>query len=287
LDKKAETTMLLPHEVDIKHCLKSRLAQLLREEEIKWSQRSKSDKLLKGDSNTKHFQLVANGRSWRTRIFQLEDDGDVIKGDDHLESYITQCYKRLFGPLEGETFSFDENRRDDITQIVAEDNEKLNSMFTENEVKEAIFQTKHNKAPGPDGFRAEFYQNIWDIINGDLMALFKEFHEGKLSLFNLNFGIIMLLPKQKEATCIKQYHPIYLLNISFKIFTKVMVNRITGIADQIISPSQTAFIPSRNIIEGVVMLHETIHEVHRKKMNDVILKLDFEKAYDQVNWDFS
>jgi hypothetical protein len=51
----------------------------------------------------------------------------------------------------------------------------------------------------------------------------------------------------------------------------------------VISPSQTTFIPGRNIIEGVVMLHETIHELHRKKMNGVILKLDFEKAYDKVN----
>jgi hypothetical protein len=51
----------------------------------------------------------------------------------------------------------------------------------------------------------------------------------------------------------------------------------------VISQSQTTFIPGRNIIEGVVMLHETIHELHRKKMNGVILKLDFEKAYDKVN----
>jgi hypothetical protein len=116
--------MLLPHEVDIKYCLKSRLAQLLREEEIKWFQRSNSDKLLKGDSNTKYFQLVANGRYRRTCIFQLEADGRIIKGDDHLESYITQYYKRLFGPPEGETFSLDGNRRDDTPQIAAEDNEK-------------------------------------------------------------------------------------------------------------------------------------------------------------------
>jgi hypothetical protein len=51
-------------------------------------------------------------------------DGHIIKGDDHLESYITQYYKRLFGPPEGETFSLDGNRRDDTPQIAAEDNEK-------------------------------------------------------------------------------------------------------------------------------------------------------------------
>jgi hypothetical protein len=61
------------------------------------------------------------------------------------------------------------------------------------------------------------------------------------------------------------------------------VNRITGIAEKVVSPSQSAFMPGRNIMEGVVMLHETIHELHRKKMNGVILKLNFEKAYDKVN----
>jgi hypothetical protein len=71
--------------------------------------------------------------------------------------------------------------------------------------------------------------------------------------------------------------------VSFKIFTKVAVNRLTGIADNVISLSHTAFMPGRNIMEGVVMLHETIHGLHRKKMNGIIIKLDFEKAYDKVN----
>jgi hypothetical protein len=55
---------------------------------------------------------------------------------------------------------------------------------------------KYNKAPGPEEFSAEFYQVFWEIIKGDLVSLFKEFYEGRLPLFNLNFGIIMLLPKQ-------------------------------------------------------------------------------------------
>jgi hypothetical protein len=65
-----------------------------------------------------------------------------------------------------------------------------------------------------------------------------------------------------------------------------MINRMTGIALKLISPSQTIFMSGRNIMEGVVMLHETIHEIHRKKMSGIILKLDFEKAYDKVNWEF-
>jgi hypothetical protein len=51
-------------------------------------------------------------------------------------------------------------------------------------------------------------------------------------------------------------------------------------------PSQSAFLPGRYILDGVVVLHETIHELKRRKQNGVILKLDFEKAYDKVNWEF-
>jgi hypothetical protein len=76
-----------------------------------------------------------------------------------------------------------------------------------------------------------------------------------------------------------------LLNVRFKIFTKVIVNRLTGIATRLINPSYTTFILGRNVMEGVVMLHETIHELHRKKISGVIFKLDFEKTYDKVNWD--
>ena len=80
---------------------------------------------------------------------------------------------------------------------------------------------EHNKALGPDGFLAEFYQHFWDIVKPDLLALFNEFHQGTLLLHCLNFGVITLLPKKAEATMIQQYRPICLLIVSFKIFTKV------------------------------------------------------------------
>jgi hypothetical protein len=72
--------------------------------------------------------------------------------------------------------------------------------------------------------------------------------------------------------------------MSFKIFTKVATNRISHVAQKVISHSQTAFIPGCNIMEGVIVLHETLHEMHRKKQSGVILKIDFEKSYDKLNW---
>jgi hypothetical protein len=142
---------------------------------------------------------------------------------------------------------------------------------------------KHNKAPGPNGFPAEFYQVFWSLIKDDLMAMFRDFPRGNLPLFCLNFGIIMLLPKEKEVKKIQQYRPICMLNVSFKIFTKVLAKRLMSVACRITMPSQSAFLTGRYILDGVVVLHETIHELKRRKHNGVILKLNFEKAYDKVN----
>jgi hypothetical protein len=63
----------------------------------------------------------------------------------------------------------------------------------------------------------------------------------------------------------------------------VASNILTGITQKVISTTQTTFLTGRNIFEGVVVLHETIHKMHRKTLNGVILIIDFEKAYDKVN----
>jgi hypothetical protein len=170
--------------------------------------------------------------------------------------------------------------------VTDEENRLLVEAFMEEEVRQALFQMEHNKAPGPDGFLAEFYQVTWEVVKGDLMALFHDFHQGSLPLYNLNFDIIILLPICAEVVRIQQYRHICLLNVSSKIFTKVLTNRCTSVAHRVIQLTQTTFLPGRNIMEGVVILHETINELHRKRSNGVIFKIIFKKAYDKVKWSF-
>ena len=72
----------------------------------------------------------------------------------------------------------DETLRHDIPQVSVEENEILVAPFSEEEVKVAVFDMEHNKASGPDGFPAEFYQFFWEVVKTDLMSLFYEFHAG-------------------------------------------------------------------------------------------------------------
>jgi hypothetical protein len=108
-----------------------------------------------------------------------------------------------------------------------------------------------------------------------LIALFKDFYDENIPLFSLNFGIITLLPKKKEVTHIKPFHPICLLNVSFKIFTKVVGNRMIGINGKLVSPSQTAFIPSKNIMEPKYIIHTILNYSIHKIVTYIILYISY------------
>ena len=118
------------------------------------------------------------------------------------------------------------------------------------------------------------------------MALVRAFENNELDISRLNYVMLTLIPKENNATEMKKFRPIALINCSFKIFSKALNNRLIKIIDRLLSPNQTAFIKGRYILESVVAAHEIIHEIARKKQSGIILKLDYEKAYDRVNWAF-
>jgi hypothetical protein len=108
----------------------------------------------------------------------------------------------------------------------------------------------------------------------------------RIDIARLNFGVLSLIPQVSGADKITQYMPIALINVIFKIVSKHFASKLDPIAHRVISQNQTAFIKGRFILDGALALQEIIHEMKSKKLGDIFLKLDFEKAYDRVNWDF-
>jgi hypothetical protein len=159
----------------------------------------------------------------------------------------------------------------------------LDTPFSEVEVAKSINGMKLESAPGPNGFSVTFFRKLWGLVKGEIMKMVQDFHKADLDLGRLNYRVITLVPKNKEVNTIR---PICLLNVDFKIFPKLLMDRITHVASSLINESQTTFVKGRNILEGVVILHELIHELKRSKKQGVLFKIDFEKAYDKVRWNF-
>ena len=158
--------------------------------------------------------------------------------------------------------------------------------FSEAKVWAAIKGMNPSSAPGPDGLLVKFFQTFWEVIKPEVVALFDEFFVGSIDLTRLNFGIITLIPKVSGASEIRQFRQITMINVIFRILAKGYTIRVAPIADRITHPDQSAFIQGRYILDGVLVFHEALHEVHSKHLKAVFFKLDFHKAYDTVSWPF-
>lgn len=118
------------------------------------------------------------------------------------------------------------------------------------------------------------------------MNKFSDFYNDKSDIGRINYGVITLLPKHKDADKIQQSRHICLLNVVYKVFTKTLIMRLEKVMDKIIKKCKYGFLKERNIMDGVMVLHEILNDTKVKKQEGLLLKLDFEKAYDKINWNF-
>ena len=171
-------------------------------------------------------------------------------------------YKNLFAKDPEPNFKLGQNFWEEEDKVSRNENELLIAPFSESEIKDVIFSCYAEGAPGPDGLSFLFYQKFWNLIKNDVVHLFNDFHRGDLDLKRLNFALVTLIPKVGEATNMKQFRPINLLNCSFNFFSKLLTLRLTSVVQRIVAPTQSAFIKGRYILESVVVAHELVHSVH-------------------------
>ena len=286
MDRDTELRDLSSVEWRHRFALEEKLVKLYEVEEIYWQKRGGEKWILQGDSNSSFFHKCANGRKRKKAIFSLEDRDKVLTEKEELKKHITDYYKNLFGREEEINMHLDENFWEQSQRMSEEGNTDLTKPFTLEELDAAVKDMKNSTAPGPDGFSIEFFKEFWPKVREDINEMLDDLHAGVLDLWRLNYEIIILLPKLREANNIKQYRHICLLNVIYKIITKVLTLRLTRWAGKVISKKQTAFLPGRSILDGVVILQEVLHELRVKKEEGIILKLNFEKAYDKVSWSF-
>jgi len=157
------------------------------------------------------------------------------------------------------------------------------------EIHTALHQMAPMKAPGPDGYSICFYQHNWAIVHIEVCsAIFHFFHTGKLDS-NLNKTHIALIPKSEQPECVSEFRPISLCDVLYKITSKVLANHLKLVLPDIISCTQSAFIPRHLITDNILAAFETLHSMQIRmwsKTGFMGFKLDMSKAYDQVEWHF-
>ena len=144
-----------------------------------------------------------------------------------------------------------------------------------------------DKAPGPDGFSFQFLKRYWDLFKDDIKLFIYDFFFATARLPpGTNSSFITLIPKVKNPMFIKDYRPISLIGLHYKIIAKILANRLASVVRSLVSKEQSAFIAGRQILDGPLMLSEIMDWSTQRKKKMMIFKVDFEKAFDSVNWKY-
>ncbi|RVW14640.1 Transposon TX1 uncharacterized 149 kDa protein [Vitis vinifera] len=261
---------------------KGELEELILREEIHWRQKARVKWVKEGDCNSKFFHKVANGRRNRKFIKELENEsGLMLNNPESIKEEILRYFEKLYASPSGESWRVEGL---DWSPIDGESASRLESPFTEEEIYKAIFQMDRDKAPGPDGFTIAVFQVY--VIKEDLVRVFAEFHRSGIINQSTNASFIVLLPKKSMSRRISDFRPISLITSLYKIIAKVLAGRLRGVLHETIHSTQGAFVQGRQILDAVLIANEIVDEKRRTGEEGVVFKIDFEKAYDHVSWDF-
>nr|GEW74205.1 hypothetical protein [Tanacetum cinerariifolium] len=166
------------------------------------------------------------------------------------------------------------------------DNLELEKNVSDDEIRLTIWDCGSQKASGPDGFSFLFLKTYWDLLKDDVVRVMRGVFDSFKMPNGTNSSFITLIPNVANPIHVKDFWPISLIGMQYKIIVEVLANRLLKVIDKVVSKEQSAFISGRFILEGTLMISEIMSWYKKKKRNLMLFKVDFEKAFDTVSWKF-
>ncbi|WJX49459.1 hypothetical protein P8452_35893 [Trifolium repens] len=283
LDIRGEASGLNNEEVLLRKNLFVEYWKLQKIKETSIFQRSRSKWLCQGDANSRFFHGCVASRSKRNSILALKVGDLWIEKPLQIKEVVVDFFENHFASsnlcrptLDGVLFP----------SLNTIDNHALKAPFSLEEIYNEIKDSEANKSPGPDGFNNAFLKNCWEIIKGEIRIMFDQFHGvGRLPKSLLSY-FVALIPKVNSPFGLGDFRPISLLGCLYKLIAKVLASRLAKVMNSLVASSQSAFIKGRNLVDGVLVVNELVDLAKRQRQECIIFKVDFEKAYDSVDWGF-
>ena len=143
-----------------------------------------------------------------------------------------------------------------------------------------------DKSPGPDGLNFKFIKSFWHTMKSDILRFLDVFYANGRFPKGCNASFIALIPKKADPQALNDYRPISLIGCVYKIVSKMLANRLKKVMPFIIDERQSAFIRGRHLLHSVIIANEVVEEAKRSQKSCLVFKVDYEKAYDSVSWEF-
>ena len=249
--------------------------------------RSKARWAAQGEKVTKYFCNLEKRHYISKQMFKIinKKGEEITKTKEMIEEtkeFYTQLYKKR---------KVNDINIEDLVKTLPKLDENvaetMEGEITYEEAALALKNMKNDKSPGTDGFTVNFFKFFWkDIGYFIIRSLNEGFKTGKMSITQRE-GIITCIPKgDKPREFLKNWRPISLLNVIYKIGSSCIANRIKVVLPKLIHEDQTGFVPGRYIGNNLRLLYDMIYYLQNENLPGLLISIDFEKAFDSLDWEF-
>ena len=222
--------------------LKKEINETLIREDVMWNQRSRALWIKCGDCNTKFFHATANQRRRTKKIEGIRGANEVwYDQSEDIEREVLEYFSSIFSIASPSSFAASLDATNPLVSV--DINATLFKEFSALDVRKALHQMHPTKALGPNSMSHIFYAKYWDVVGHNVTnSILQILNTGCMSN-GWNETYICLIPKVSSPQKISEFRPISLYNFLYKIVAKVLSNRLKLILLEVISESQSAFIP--------------------------------------------
>lgn len=245
---------------------------------VKWVEEGES-------SSSFFYRLEKKCRADRAISAIRSADDTVVTSPDGLCAAFRAFYVDLFTPVPVDS-AVQTELLSHVPVLSASNSATCEGPLSLEECFSALSGMARGKAPGCDGLPMEFFLKFWNLLGQDLVNVLNfSFQSGHLSRSQRR-GIISLSFKKDDRLDPKNWRPISLLNVDYKIASRVIAGRLLKVIHHVVGPDQTCGVPGRLIGENVAFLQDVVDYCTSSGQPGLILSLDQEKAFDRVDWSF-
>ena len=240
-----------------------------------------------GEVSTAYFVRLEKKRGAESWFSSIKDDqGSVVADLDGIIAVWLSFYSQLFSACPTDPVIQSDMLDRLSLSVPCSDVPLCEGLFSSEEVLIALQGMARGRSPGSDGLSVEFFVEFWDVLGADLVDVFNSSYRDDFLPSSSCKGLITLLFKKSDRPDRKNWRPITLLNVDYKLCARTLAGRLLKVIHHVVHGDQTCGIPGRFIGENVSFLRDVVDITSELNLPAAILSLDQEKAFDRVDWGF-